>query len=506
MNDIFKHIKRGIPGMTAQQMAAPASEFARPEKITENPHLQFTSDKLFLGVINANIKLDENDERYAQGGIEIGIKDDRHVITIAGSRAGKGRSAIIPNMLRYKGSVLAIDPKGELALATAKQRAKTQKICVIDPFNTTRGKLPQEFYSGFNPLKNMTQASMIEDAALITDALVIQSGNDPHWDDSAKTLIEGVILEVVTATRFAARKNLVTVCNLIAQGDIEAAKELSGGNEEEDDWGGMEALEEFMKQSTENAVKRAAADFFDRPERERGSVLSTARRHLKAFHFPEIETSLQRKSFDLAGLKNEAMSVYLCLPGRHIGTCGRWLRLFINLALQAMERTPGTPSAGCPVLFVLDEFAALGHMREIEDAAGQIAGFGVKLWPILQDLGQLKALYKDRWETFMGNAGVLQFFGNNDLTTLEWVSRRLGSTTIEQLSKSDVTPGARSAAATGESYAPRTTPVMEPDEVSLVFGRSDPQLRQLIIRAGARPMILQRAYYDKHDAFRTLRT
>ncbi len=170
-----------------------------------------------------------------------------------------------------------------------------------------------------------------------------------------------------------------------------------------------------------------------------------------------------------------------------------------------MERTPGRSSTGCPVLFIMDEFAALGHMKTIEDAAGQIAGYGVKLWPILQDLGQLKALYKERWETFMGNAGVLQFFGNNDLTTLEWVSKRLGSTTIEQRSKSDVTPGARDAAATGESYAPRTTPVMEPNEVSLVFGRSDPQLRQLIIRAGSWPMILQRAYYDKHSAFRKAR-
>jgi type IV secretion system protein VirD4 len=502
MGNLFQGITRGVPGMTAQQMAAPASQFARPEKITNNPALQFTPDKLFLGVLNANIKQSNNGEKYAQGGVEIGIKDDRHMITIAGSRAGKGRSSIIPNMLRYQGSVLTIDPKGELALATAKQRAKTQKICVIDPFHTTAGKLPKKFYRGFNPLENMNQASMIEDAALITDALVMQSGKDPHWDDSAKTLIEGVILEVVTTERFAAKKNLATVCSLIAQGDMEAAKELSGGGEEEEEWSGMEALEAHMSQSTEDAVRRAAADFFERPEKERGSVLSTARRHLKAFSFPEIETSLQGESFDLADLKKEVMTVYLCLPGRHIGTCGRWLRLFINLALQAMERTPGQPSAGCPVLFVLDEFAALGHMRSIEDAAGQIAGYGVKLWPILQDLGQLKTLYKDRWETFMGNAGILQFFGNNDLTTLEWVSKRVGSTTIEQLSRSDVTPGARDAAATGESYAPRTTPVMEPDEVSLVFGRSDPQLRQLIIRAGARPMILQRAYYDKHDAFR----
>ena len=75
------------------------------------------------------------------------------------------------------------------------------------------------------------------------------------------------------------------------------------------------------------------------------------------------------------------------------------------------------------MLFLLDEFAVLGHMRQLEDAAGQIAGYGVKLWPIMQDLGQLKALYRERWETFMGNAGVLQFFGNNDLTTLEWISQ-----------------------------------------------------------------------------------
>ena len=159
------------------------------------------------------------------------------------------------------------------------------------------------------------------------------------------------------------------------------------------------------------------------------------------------------------------------------------------------------------MLFVLDEFATLGHMRQVEDAAGQIAGFGVKLWPILQDLGQLKALYKDRWETFMGNAGILQFFGNNDLTTLEWISKRLGSTTIEQLSESSVNADAklRGTLNAGQSYAPRTTAILEPDEIGLVFGRSDPLLRQLVIRAGYAPMILQRTYYDKHRSFEGLR-
>jgi type IV secretion system protein VirD4 len=332
---------------------------------------------------------------------------------------------------------------------------------------------------------------------------VIPEGRDPHWDESARTFIEGVILEVFTAERFKGRRNLVTVRNLIVEGDNRDDPALKGFFESdgEEEIAGLNVLEACMRESDVPAVRRAAADFFERPDRERDSVLSTARRHLRALSFPEIEASLQGGGFDLADLKRQAMSVYLCLPGRHIGTCGRWLRLFVNLALQAMEKTSGPPQGGCPVLFVLDEFAALGHMKEIEDAAGQIAGFGVKLWPILQDLGQLKALYKDRWETFMGNAGILQFFGNNDLTTLEWVSKRLGSTTIEQLSKSDVTPSAAEHGAQGESYAPRTTAVMEPDEIALYFGRADPQLRALIIRPGFAPMILQRAYYDKHEGF-----
>jgi type IV secretion system protein VirD4 len=140
-------------------------------------------------------------------------------------------------------------------------------------------------------------------------------------------------------------------------------------------------------------------------------------------------------------------------------------------------------------------------MRQIEDAAGQIAGYGVKLWPILQDLGQLKALYKDRWETFMGNAGVLQFFGNSDLTTLEWISKRLGKTAVEVLGQSTVAPGSRNSGATGESFSTQLFSLLEPEAVALIFGRADPALRQLIIRPGLQPMILQRAYYDKHEAF-----
>ena len=90
---------------------------------------------------------------------------------------------------------------------------------------------------------------------------------------------------------------------------------------------------------------------------------------------------------------------------------GRTDRHLLSLAapvrqphLSAMERTPVQPKV--PVLLLLDEFAQLGHLRQIEVAAGQIAGFGVKLFTVLQDLTQLKRLYKESWETFLGNSGA----------------------------------------------------------------------------------------------------
>jgi len=155
-----------------------------------------------------------------------------------------------------------------------------------------------------------------------------------------------------------------------------------------------------------------------------------------------------------------------------------------------------------PVLMCLDEFAVLGHMKTIEDAAGQIAGFGVKLWPVIQDLGQLNTLYKDRWQTFMANAGTLQFFANNDAFTLEWISKRLGVTSLIVGNKNEV--GDREQTDTGKlgrSWSVQSRELMTLEEIGRFFGRDDPLARQLVMIAGYDPMILQRIKYDSHEMF-----
>lgn len=162
--------------------------------------------------------------------IPIGLNDDRHFITVAGSRSGKGTSAIIPNLCLYKGSVICLDPKGENAMITAERRGKgnsfckglEQKIFVIDPFGITKG-LPDEMRASFNPLSLLyaDSDSVVEDAALMAEALVVSTDDKAaHWDESARNIITGIILHLITKCRWR-KPNLLTLRQFLTIGDLD---------------------------------------------------------------------------------------------------------------------------------------------------------------------------------------------------------------------------------------------------------------------------------------------
>jgi type IV secretion system protein VirD4 len=160
-------------------------------------------------------------------------------------------------------------------------------------------------------------------------------------------------------------------------------------------------------------------------------------------------------------------------------------------------------------------------MESIEKAAGQIAGFGVKLWPIIQDLTQLQRDYKDAWQTFMGNAGLLTFFGNTDLFTLEHISKRLGEcevirtvfntqagwqqssggsapTWLAQFtgaSPGTVNSGTSSSGNRTESDNLQKTPLMAPDELARQFAREAGNILALIPHPDYPPFALKRCVY-----------
>lgn len=376
-------------------------------------------------------------------GRAVGHADDRHMITVAGSRSGKGRSCLIPNLFLWPGSCVVIDPKGENASVTAERRARRpgHSVVVIDPCGSA--DVPDALRASFNPLDliDADDDEAIDLAAAIGDAIMIGSGDgkDIHWNESARQIFEGLLLHVAV-TEDGARRSLVRVRQLLTQGDTAFAATLNAERVaagEEANVSPFDALWTAMSESravneaVRDVIVGAAASVADMGENERGSVLSTARRNSKFIESPWQRRCLEGggRTLDIDALKTSpgGVSVYVCLPARFFPTHARFLRLVLNLTLYRMEALGlDRPACGHNVLFLLDEFAALGRMESIEKAAGLMAGYGVKLWPVLQDVQQLKRLHKEAWETFMANAGVLQFFANADMTTLEWLSKRMG--------------------------------------------------------------------------------
>ena len=492
--DFMSDIPRGDTQRYLNEQRQPQARFQKTERLLQNQSLAYDpaapGDQILVGALGTQL---------------IGIDDNRHILTAAGSRAGKS-VGLINNLAFYPGSCLVMDPKGELANKTAERRAAMgQKVFVLDPFGYTHKKLAT-FKASYNPLSllNLGSETLIEDANPIADAIVVQTqGNkDPHWDECAAEFLEGVMLHIATSPNYQDKRNLVTLRRLIQIAMIEA--ECDQDEEplfilEQEMIDNGQRLQQFEEtEDVGEAIEGAARSFYEKSERERDSVLSTIRRHTRFLNYRALRDVLSGHDFDLAALKKEKVTIYVCFPATRVEMSRRLLRMFINQFLDAMERETTKPDH--PILLCLDEFPVLGYMRQLENAAGQVASFGVKLWVIIQDWSQGEALYGKRWETFVGNAGILQFFGINDVATAEYISKRLGKTPVEVARLGEVGKEQQEHGLSGRSHSVELHDLLTPEEITRLFARDDRYKRQLVLWAGYHPMILQRVeYYYQHS-------
>ena len=394
-----------------------------------------------------------------------------HLLTMAPTRTGKGVGTIIPNLLTADRSVICIDPKGENAKIASRARQRFGPVHVLDPFGVT-----SKPSAAFNPLDVLDPDGLdvAEDASTLADALVYDEpgmAGEAHWNEEAKALIAGVILHIA-AHEPRDRRTLATLreCLTLAP----------------------EAFTALLKQmqaatAAGGLIARAANRHLGKSDREAAGVLSAAQRHTHFLDSPRMTAVLARSDFRFADLKARTATIFLVLPPDRLSTYSRWLRLLITQSLTDMARAPGKPPA--PVLYLLDEFAALGHLAPVERAMGLMAGYGVQLWPILQDVHQLRATYGQRAGTFLSNAGVLQIFGVNDHESARLVSDLLGQGTAVFRTMGQALDSEKSGISFGEHHSGR--PLLTPDEV-----RNLPQHAELLFLAGQRPIVAGKlAYY-----------
>jgi type IV secretion system protein VirD4 len=411
-----------------------------------------------------------------------------HLLTMAPTRTGKGVGTIIPNLLTADRSVICIDPKGENARIAGRARQKFGPVHVLDPFGVTG-----QTSAAFNPLDMLDPSGLdaAEDAATLADALVYDdpgTAGEAHWNEEAKALIGGLVLHIA-ATEPRDRRTLATLReNLMLAPEAFAA--LLKAMQASADAGGL--------------VARAANRHLGKSDREAAGVLSAAQRHTHFLDSPRMTAVLGRSDFRFADLKARTATVFLVLPPDRLTTYSRWLRLLVTQSLIDMARASGKPAASSspaplatPVLYLLDEFAALGHLAPVERAMGLMAGYGVQLWPILQDVHQLRATYGQRAGTFLSNAGVLQVFGVNDHDSARLVSDLLGQGTAVFRTMGQALDSEKSGISYGEQHSGR--PLLTPDEV-----RNLPQNLELLFLAGQRPIVAGKLAYYADPEFKGL--
>lgn len=454
----------------------PSASWLHPDDLA-NPKFQKSAGSILLGRT-------KNTTIY--------VNDNRHVVTIAGSRAGKSATSLMSNLLTWEGSTIVVDPKGELATNTAKHRADMgQDVFILDPFNEVKGVAAQ-YRKSFNPLSELMNGDprdIVDDAATLADALITSDdGRMDHWAMAAKNLIRGLCLY---ALHIGAQKATLTDVRQILTSPL--SEDASGSKTAR-----MSLMAHFkimmgMEDVYGGALAGVGATMHSKPTDERGSILSTAIEQTAFLDSLHMKDHLEGNDLpSMRILKQKPTTIYLVLPSSRMATHFRWLRMILTQAMTALEREPN--ATGLPVLFILEEFPTLGYMRLLESSAGLMAGYDVKLWTVLQDLSQLQAHYPKSWETFLGNAGIVEAFGNTDSTTLEYLSKRLGSSLAVQVQPENASLQAQQGGATGERETIVNVPLLAPFEIAQAFERD--KQNKLVMLAGKKPFALNRIYWE----------
>ncbi|MFN8290192.1 MAG: type IV secretory system conjugative DNA transfer family protein [Chitinophagaceae bacterium] len=437
---ILKVLKKK-PGPPQKNTDHGSAEWATPEQI-KAAGIDTTDQGLWLGDFYRRTK---------QG----------HLITIAGSGAGKNACLIIPNLLVNPfGSYVVTDPKGENACITARaQKESGQKVYILDPWKQQEriGARHGIKSSGFNPFDfiKADPDELRDNCELVASYIVPDKPNskEPFWDERARTLIKTCLMHIVTALP-KEEHNFWTLYKMIR---------VSGDN-----WLGLLA-DLKLNDACDGLISIAAEEFIgmDQNGPTISGIRSNAQNATAIFESPQLRSSMEHSDFDPYTLSQGNSTVYVVIPERYLETHAAWLRLVIGLSLKAVNSRPNKR-----VNFLMDEFAVLGKMKDVQNAFAFSRGQNVSIWAFAQSLSQLKEIYHEEgMNNFLANAAVFQAFGVKDQYTKEYVSKWLGDATYIKATQTVGTSsnrnqgGSSNGTSQGTSYSSFGRNLLTPEEI-----------------------------------------
>lgn len=404
-----------------------------------------------------------------------------HVMLYAPTRSGKGVSVVIPNLLNWADSTVVLDVKRENWDATAGFRQQHgQEVYLFDPL-AADGRTAR-----YNPLGHIDRSDPIEVMdelqKLATMLFPAASHGDPFWSEAARTGFVGVGAYIAQTDQAF---SLGVIYGELSHSD--ARSHL------------RQAIEDRRQAGAPLSPDcvRALSDFCASSDATFAGIRQTITSRLNLFLNPRVCAATEVSDFDLRALRSRRISIYLGVTPDNLARVAPLYALFFQQLIDLSTRERPSPERHpIQVLMVLDEFARLGRVDVIARAFSYVAGYGLRLLPVLQSPAQLRAEYgADLAQDIISNCGAEIAFGFKDLKVAQDLSERLGFYTYCGRSRSRPTGLSRGGASTTESDQRRA--LMLPQELLAM-----PRDQLLVLRANMPPARGRKIVYWRERAFR----
>ena len=419
--------------------------------------------------------------------VRLGLDTHKHrrslnVLVIGGSGAAKTRSFVLPNILTANTNYVITDPKSEVLLATGGYlKEQGYDVRVLNLVNLEQS-------DGYNPFRYLCDE---KDVLKLVNNLIQSTTpkgsheSDPFWTKAETALLQAIILMLFQeAPEY--EQNFSMVMRVLEYAEVR-----------EEDEGHVSPLdllfESIERRKPDSVAVRQYKVFKLAAGKTAKSILVSTAVRLAPFNLPQIQALTDHDDMDLYTLGEKKVALYAVIPDND-NTFNFLVSLLYAQAFQALYYSADQIHHGpLPrhVRFMLDEFAAMplpGFTRELATMRSRSISASV----IIQNMAQIKELYKDSWETIPGNCDTILYLGGNESSTHKYVSEMLGKATIDTKTHGQ-TKGKSGSYSTNFQMSGRE--LLTPDEVR----KLDNRYALLFIR-GASPVMDEKYDLMHHPA------
>lgn len=470
---VFTLLPYSTLGLGAWLFRAPLMDwrpFKKPETIFGDSHWATESEVKKMG-LRSKVGVILGDYK----GKRLVTEGYQHILLFAPTGSGKGVGFVIPNLLFWQESVIVHDIKLENYELTSGWRKKhfKQKVFLWNPAD------PDGISHCYNPMDWISKkpGQMVDDVQKICNFLLPEQ---EFWQNEARALLTGIMLYLVADESKPA--TLGEVVRTLRSDDVVY---------------NLAVVLDTMGDVIHPVSYMNIASYLQKPDKERGSVTSTANSSLELWSNPLIDTTTATSDFNLHKLKVEPHTIYVGLTPDNISRLKPLMNMFYQQAAAFFTSRMPQPHEKFGVLMLMDEFPTLGKMEQFQAGIAYFRGYRVRLFIIIQDTEQLKGIYEESgMNSFLSNSTYRITFAANNMETANLISQLLGNKTAEQVSYNkpkylDLNPGARSLHVSATQRA-----LLLPQEVIQL-----PRNEQIILIESQPPIKCSKVFYYKEKLF-----